>query len=127
MRLKLSYSFGSITIHDFFLVGEMKEGVVVSYELNQVLIDIALKYFPNKPVVYISRRKKSYSVNPKVYLKSMQIKNLVGIAIVLENNTVIDNTAVEKLFFSKPFEIFSNFEEAKFWATNLYNEKLALF
>lgn len=127
MRLKLTYNFGIITIYDCFIIGEMNEGVVVSNELNKVLIDIGLKYFSKKPVVYISRRTNSYTVDPKVYLRTSKIKNLVGIGVVLENNTIIDSTAVEKLFTSKPFEIFDNLNAAKQWATKLYKDQLENF
>ncbi|WP_245881546.1 hypothetical protein [Xanthomarina spongicola] len=118
----LSFSFGKVTIYDNYLVFVMNEGITVTPEYNDVLVDIADTYFSNKNFVYITHRINSYSVDPNIYFKTSQIKNLIGFAVVTGDKIYRDNISLEKTFFSKPFKSFNKLEKAIEWANKLCEE-----
>ncbi len=60
----------------------MHEGVNVSPDYNDALLQVAETYFKNKPFVYITHRINSYSVDPKIYHETSKIKSLKGFAVV---------------------------------------------
>ena len=86
---------------------------------NKVLVDIAESHFKAKPFVYITHRINSYSVDPKIYYETSKISNLAGFAVVSDKYKAKSNAMVEKMFFSKPFEIFGDLAEAKRWAKTI--------
>lgn len=125
MLKTLEYSFCSIEVYPDYVISYIKKDFHLTPDKNNVLEDIASDYFKNRPFVYISHRKNSYSVDPSIYMQTSKIKNLVGFAVVAEVPLSKGNPEVGKLFFNdKPFEIFETIEEAKSWVnTVLCNEK----
>ena len=121
MGKTITYPFGSVSIHDNYLIAIMNEGVTISPELNDVLERIAKDYFSNKKFVYITHRLNSYAVDPNIYFRTSKIQNLAGFAVVSGKKIVIDNTDLESVFLSKPFKTFNNIEEAIKWANELCN------
>ncbi|WP_370101729.1 hypothetical protein, partial [Xanthomarina gelatinilytica] len=95
------------------------EGVTVNPEINSVLEELAVNHFQDKKFVYITHRVNSYSVDPNIYFKTSQIPNLVGFAVVLGRKIRLDNIALEKMFFSKPFKSFKSLNKAIEWANEL--------
>ncbi|GAA3789526.1 hypothetical protein GCM10022271_22480 [Corallibacter vietnamensis] len=124
MEKKLKYTFGEFTIYSNYIVAVMKEGVTISNEKYNAIVDITKKYYgDSKPFVYVTHRKNSYAINPKVYLETSKIDNLLGFAVVTGEKIMIDNSDIEKLFLQKPFEIFSTLEDAYKWANKLCKNK----
>ena len=121
MGKTITYPFGSVSIHDNYLIAIMNEGVTISPELNDVLERIAKDYFSNKKFVYITHRLNSYAVDPNIYFRTSKIQNLAGFAVVSGKKIVIDNTDLESVFLSKPFKTFNNIEEAIEWVNELCN------
>jgi hypothetical protein len=121
MDKSLTYPFGKVTIYDNYLISIMNEGITVTPNLNIVLANIADTYYKNKNFVYITHRINSYSVDPHVYLKTSQIPNLLGFAVVSGKRIVLDNTDLESVFLSKPFKSFTKLEDAIAWANGLCN------
>lgn len=119
MPKTLKYPFCSVDIYDNYLVVCMNKGIHLTRDKNKILEDIANEYFYDKAFVYITHRKYSYSVDPSIYLKTSEIINLVGFAVVAQAPLAKGNAEVEKLFLEKPFEIFSSFEDAKLWAISI--------
>ncbi|WP_338734047.1 hypothetical protein [Mangrovimonas cancribranchiae] len=113
---KIIHAYGTVIIQESCMISILNEGVNVSTESYQILTTIAQKQFKEKNFVYISLRKKAYSVNPLIYPNMSNIKNLVGFAVVYNDTTIIDNTEVEKLFIGLPFEVFNNLNNAIKWA-----------
>ncbi|MCB4797402.1 hypothetical protein [Neotamlana laminarinivorans] len=123
----LNLEIGTVKIYKSYLIVEINEGETITETSNNILIDIADAYYPTKPFVYISNRINSYAVNPVVYTKTSQIPNLAGFSVVSSNNLSLNNAEVEKLFVNKPFEIFTDLNEAIIWAENIvtnYNKSL---
>ncbi len=75
-----------------------------------------------RPFVYITNRINSYSVDPQIYFETSKIKNLAGFAVVSKKYKAKSNAEIEKMFFSKPFEIFGDLDSAKKWATQLLED-----
>ena len=115
----ISLPFGTVSMHDNYMVAVMNEGITVSPEINSVLEELAVNHFQDKKFVYITHRVNSYSVDPNIYFKTSQIPNLVGFAVVLGRKIRLDNIALEKMFFSKPFKSFKSLNKAIEWANEL--------
>lgn len=118
----LRYDFGEIRIFRNFLIVVMKEGITVKPEDNVYLANIAEKYFEKRPFGYITYRINSYAVNPLVYIETSKIENLVAFAVVSSEGLKVSNIEVEKRFLTKPFQHFSNLDDAKNWVNQLIGE-----
>ena len=119
----LKYYFCDVTIYDNFMVVVIKKGEHITPDHNKVLVDIVNRYFKNKSFVYITHRKNSYSVDPAIYFETSKIENLCGFAVVAEVPVSKGNAEIEKLFLNKPFEIFSNLDEAILWANDVIHNQ----
>lgn len=119
MKETLTFDFCDMSIYDNYLVVVIKEGVNITPVHNSVLVEVTKNHFTDKPFVYITHRINSYSVDPKIYFETSKIENLKGFAVVSSNYQAKINAKVEELFFNKPFEIFTNLEDAFIWADQL--------
>lgn len=119
MKEILNFDFCDISIHDNYLVVVMKEGVNITPQHNDVLLEVTKKHFLDKKFVYITHRINSYSVDPKIYFETSKIENLKGFAVVSSNYKAKVNAQIEQMFFNKPFEIFTKLEDAFSWAEEL--------
>lgn len=115
----LFYEFGEIDVFKNFVIAIMKEGTTVKPEYNIHLEEIANTYFQDRPFGYITYRKNSYAVDPMVYLKTSTIQNLVAFAVVAHDDQKIANIEIEKFFFKKPYQHFSNLDDAKDWVNEV--------
>jgi hypothetical protein len=115
----LKYDFCVMEIYDDYLIAIMNKDIHLTPDRNQILVDIANTHFANKPFVYITHRKYSYSVDPSIYTKTSKIPNLSGFAVVAEVPVSKSNAEIERLFLNKPFEIFSKLDDAIEWANQL--------
>ena len=123
MIKSLDYPFCTVEIYTDKVIAYMNEGIHLTPDKNKILEDIAKDYFKDKPFVYISHRKHSYSVDPSIYLQTSKINNLVGMAVVAEVPLSKGNAEIEKLFLNKPFEIFSSLEDAKVWISKVLSNE----
>ncbi|MBT8288438.1 MAG: hypothetical protein HKN00_01680 [Flavobacteriaceae bacterium] len=124
MPIKFSYVFGDVELFDHYMVVVMRANVHITPDYNNILLELVDKYYSDKPFVYLTHRLNSYSVDPAIYYETSKIKNLAGFAVIAEAPLAAGNASVEKLFLSKPFEIFRELEEAIKWAkTIISNER----
>ncbi|WP_299365601.1 hypothetical protein [Winogradskyella sp.] len=119
MKETLTFDFCDMTIYDNYLVAVMKEGMNITPEYNDILVEITNTYYSKQAFVYIAHRIHSYSVDPKIYFETSKIDNLKGFAVVSNNYKAKVNAQIEQMFYSKPFEIFTNLDEAISWAKEL--------
>lgn len=115
----LRRNFGEIKIHENYMIVQFHEGEVVDKSKHAILEDLANTYFNDKPFIYITHRINSYAVDPSVYKETSQIKNLIGFCVVSSNFMAKSNTQIEKLFLTKPLEVFDTLPEAIEWADAL--------
>ncbi|MAO08657.1 MAG: hypothetical protein CL596_08100 [Alteromonas sp.] len=123
MKTQLQFEFGTLEVHDSYVIAIMKEGVTISPGHNKVLVKIAEDYFPHKKFGYISHRINSYSVDPTVYTNTSKIENLVAFAVVSENPLNLSNAHIEKLFLKKPFRNFKKLRKAIDWVMESIEEE----
>jgi hypothetical protein len=119
----LDTEIGTIYFYDSILVMEAKEDVLISIKTGlSILLDV-VKRVGLKPVVYISNRVNSYSVDPNDYKFLNMIPNLKGIAIVSYSEINFQTVDLEKSFIKKPCESFNNLLEAKEWANEVLGKR----
>tara|TARA_R110000850_G_scaffold80862_1_gene173569 strand:+ start:115737 stop:116171 length:435 start_codon:yes stop_codon:yes gene_type:complete len=116
MRATVKYDFCDFSVFDNFLIAVMKEGITVVPEHNEVLIELANKYFKNRPFAYITNRINSYSVDPNVFKETSKIENLVAFAVVSQQELGIANASFEKVFLKKPHKSFTKLIDAIQWS-----------
>lgn len=122
MKKTLTLSIGTFYIYNNYLVAEINEGKTITLKDNKILEDIANTHFLTKNFVYITHRKNSYAVDPAVYTKTSKIKNLIGFAVVASNYIALRNAEIEKIFLNKPFESFTELDEAIKWAKKIIRQ-----
>ncbi|WP_298538563.1 hypothetical protein [uncultured Aquimarina sp.] len=115
--------FGLAEIYEDYIRVIINEGVTVTPDDNNTLLEMVENHFKNKPFVYISHRINSYAVNPTVYLETVKIKNLVGLAVVSDDPRQKKQTIVEKTFFNKELRQFDDLESALLWKKQLLKQQ----
>lgn len=119
--------FGLIEIFEDYIKVTINEGVTVSPEHNDVLLEMVEKHYKNKAFLYLTHRINSYSVNPTIYLETAKIENLIGFAVVSDNPIQIKQTKLEKAFFNKELRRFDDVESALQWKNELLDKYEKLF
>lgn len=119
MSKVVKFDFCEMTLYENYLIVVMNEGINLTPEYNQVLVELSESHFNGRPFVYITHRINSYSVDPKIYFETAKISNLKGFAVVSKNFKAKSNAEIEKMFFKKPFNIFSKLEDAIIWANTV--------
>lgn len=119
MITSYNFYFCHIEIYEDYVKAVMKEGVTVSPEHNDVLLQIVEKHFKNKPFIYITHRINSYAVNPTIYLETAKISNMIGFAVVSADPKQKIQIKLEKTFFNKEFKQFDTLELALEWKDNI--------
>ncbi len=123
MLLLLTYDFCTIEIHNTYVIVVMKEGITVKPENNKVLEEIAQDYFEGRYFGYITYRKHSYAVDPRIYFETSKIENLIGFAVVSSRKIAKKTAELERIFLKKPYEYFDTIEEAIDWIDALIIKK----
>ncbi len=113
---EFNYTFGNVFIFDGYVVSEISEGIVFSWEAHaeQITIDIAsFLETDGSDVIYISNRVHSYSVMAADWHKFFKnCYNLQGYYVVGQEKCSIINTMFENLFFKSKIRKFTNIESA---------------
>ncbi len=117
---ELNYSFADVYIFDGFVISEIKEGVVFSWEDHAKKIVEEVTAFAGNDgseIVYLSHRIHSYSLKPMDWLHFFKNSfNLNGYGVIGYNSFSFMNTVIENLFFKKKIRRFNDIETAIQWA-----------
>ena len=122
---KTKLSFCTLLVSDNIMIAEVNEGVIFNQDISDEIIYFASVAFKNNPFVYITNRIHSYAVDPTIYKGVSQVETLKGFAVV-STTLAARNAEIERLFLNKPFEIFSDIEDAKLWAIQILNKTIEL-
>ncbi len=122
MEKVVKHPIGTFTIHDNYLIANINEGATVTKDSNKILENLVKTYYSLKNFVYITHRINSYAVDPAVYIKTSQIKNLIGFAVVANTRIALSNAEIERLFLKKPFKIFTDLNKAVKWANSIISD-----
>jgi len=112
----LELEFSLLKFYDHYVISQLKEDVVFDRPQVKELVQVCNDFFKDTGFVYISQRVHNYNVNPTIYLKLKEAKNLCGIAIVSQKTSALNMAAFEKNFARVPFEVFLELKDAKKWA-----------
>lgn len=112
-------NYSEVFVFDEFIINQIREGSDIRTHHSKILDDVIQKHFGDNPMVYISNRIMSYSVDPITYIDTAKIKNLKAIAIVTQTANFKKSAEYEKMFYSKPFEIFEHLSEAIAWVNSV--------
>jgi len=113
------YDFGNFFVFEGFVVSEINEGVIYSWENHARLVtrDITEIIPEYSNLIYISNRIYSYSVVPSDWIKFFNNQfELRAYAVVGHTTGSFLNMVIEALFFKKNIKQFTNLEEAINWA-----------
>ena len=106
-----------------FLINQIRSGNNVTKEHNEKLEGIIKQYYEERPMVYISNRVYSYSVDPILYVHTSKITNIRAIAIVTESQIATMNAEFESKFYDKPFKVFSELADAIKWSKSVLSKE----
>lgn len=120
---EFNYPFADIYIFDGFVVSEIKEGVVFSWEehAKRIVKDVAeYSGTDGSDVIYLSHRIHSYSVKPMDWIHFFKNSfDLRGYGVIGYNSMSFFNTVIENLFFTKKIKRFNSLELAIQWAQQM--------
>lgn len=110
---------------DGFVIAEINEGIVYTWESAQDIIKAAYEFYGDDiSICYITNRINKYSVNPSDWLKFFRNNHpLNGYAIVSDSEVGWVNSVIEKMFLSTTVERFTDLYEAIEWAKDK-NDKI---
>lgn len=124
LRDVLHNELGTIKIYNNLIIMEANSDVTVSIKTGIFVLMKVVKLVGTRPMVYISNRVNSYSVDPNDYKFLNLIPNLKGIGIVCYNDLSAVTAGLETNFINKPAGIFRNMDDAKCWARELLSSSL---
>ncbi|MBN2867946.1 MAG: hypothetical protein JXK08_04680 [Flavobacteriaceae bacterium] len=120
----ITFDFCTIEFTGQIAIATIGEGVHVDYDTSRIITQTCIDYFKNKPFVYLTHRKNSYSVDVTKYTYINDLNNLKGFGVI-STSLSARNAEIESLFISIPFEIFDTLEEGIKWAnTILENDQI---
>ena len=108
---ELSFSFGKVFIFKGFVISEINQGEVVSWDNAKLIIDEVTSFLNTRgeDIIYISNRINSYSVVATDWLKFFKQRyTLKAYCVVSENQSGILNLMIEKLFFKNKIKHFED-------------------
>lgn len=116
---------GRFRFYTNIMVGEFHQGVHVNKENAIEPIVLAQRlYGEYRPLVYISHRRHSYSMDTVGYKEVVAMfPNFKGFAIVSQNKYRRRLASLEKLFIKKPIGVFDTMENAFYWGEKLLEKK----
>lgn len=124
MTKVITFDFCTIEFTGQIAIATIDEGVHVDYDTSRIITQTCIDYFKNKPFVYLTHRKNSYSVDVTKYTYINDLNNLKGFGVI-STSLSARNAEIESLFISIPFEIFDTLEEGIKWAnTILENDQI---
>ncbi len=116
------FDFGTLTIRDHYIIGEMAEGADVDMAETREVLRVAGEVFHGEPWAYISHRTRAFSYNPANHRKIDPLEtNLVAFAVVItdmrqEAFASIEQAAAEGIY---EFGIFFELETAENWVKSM--------
>lgn len=124
---ELKYSFGNYFLFDRFVVGEVNEDVVFTWEdCGKKLVEDLTHLYNNsgEDIVFISNRIHKYPVMPSDWIKFFKHSyKLKGYGIVSYTKAGFLNAMLEKLFMPTKFKRFRSLDKAIAWAKEISNHK----
>ncbi|WP_445386199.1 hypothetical protein ACT6NV_05195 [Robiginitalea sp. IMCC44478] len=118
---------GVFKFYNNLVIGEVKEGVQITLDNALPLLALGIEYYnKDKPVVYLSNRKYSYSFDPTMHFEvSKLFPYLKGYGVVTYDELNFRVAGLEQRFLSCPSGVFHSMDEAMNWAWELLHTEKA--
>ncbi|MEK6153038.1 hypothetical protein WIW50_07255 [Flavobacteriaceae bacterium 3-367] len=124
---EINYSFGNYYLFDSFIIAEINEDVLFTWENHgkRVAEDLTNLYDNDgQDYVLITHRINAYSVMPTDWIKFFKNSyKLKGYAIVSYTRAGFLNAGLEKIFLKSKVKRFKSLENAIAWAQEIANSK----
>ena len=114
--IKLNFCSLEIFKKNKIVIGTINEGVHLTPELSETIVLTVFKHLGDHPMVYITNRINSYSIDPTLYTNISKIKNIIGFGVVCNKTRKTEISEIEKLFYKNKFKLFETMDNAMFWA-----------
>lgn len=119
LKKKYSLDIGTFYFYEKYIVGEFKEGILVTIDNFKKVHKLALEHYNNEPYGYISNRINSYTINVLNFINHEEIfQKLIAYAIVSYNNITTSTVNYENYYFNTHRKQFKNLNEATLWVEN---------
>ncbi|MFM1878784.1 MAG: hypothetical protein RLZZ241_1650 [Bacteroidota bacterium] len=117
--------FGSFKFYKNLIIGKINPGSKVTFEQILPLLAIwPLYYNETEPMVYLSDRQSSYSLDPTMHFEIQKLfPFLLGYGIIVYNEINYRVAQLEQQFLSCPTGIFKDLESAVEWAQGLIQQR----
>lgn len=111
---------GTFRFYDQVVIGEIREGKSINLDTALPLLALGYEFYKNKPAVYISNRKHSYSLDPTMHYETLKlVPYLAGYAWVVYNDINEKNARLESRFLQCPNSVHRSMDTALAWAFQL--------
>lgn len=109
---------GNFKFYKNVVIGQVYEGVNVTYENALPLFGLVLDYYSEEtPLVYLSDRQNSYSTDPTMYFEVKKIfPNIKGYGMIVYDDLKRRVAALEQKFLEYPTAVFTSRDKALVWA-----------
>lgn len=115
---------GTFRFYENIVIGQIREGMQINLDSSLPLFALAWEQYKNNPVVYISDRKNSYSLDPTMHYETKKLVPFVaGYAWVVYDDRSEKVAHLEERFLDFPTGVFRSLENALEWAWNLLQDK----
>ncbi|EAR02985.1 hypothetical protein [Maribacter sp. HTCC2170] len=125
---EINYSFGDFYLFDTFVVGEIHEDILFSWnEHGKQLFEVLFDLYDNngKDIVYISNRVNDYSVIPTDWKKFHKFGFMLkAYGIISYTQTGLFNAMLERMFVNTKLRWFNSLEDAIQWVGKLSNSNV---
>ncbi len=110
--------FGRFRFYKNLIIGEIFEGARMNFDKALPLLAIAALYYSEeKPLVYLSDRKTSYSLDPTMHREIHKLfPFMLGYGVIVYNDLNFQVAKLEQRFLCCPSGVFHSMDEALAWA-----------
>ena len=117
--------FGRFRFYKNLVIGEIFEGAKMDFDKALPLLAIAALYYSEEnPVVYLSDRKTSYSLDPTMHREIFKLfPFFLGYGVIAYNDLNFKVAGLEQRFLLCPSGVFRSMDEALAWAAGLIENK----
>ncbi|AKA35064.1 hypothetical protein [Flagellimonas lutaonensis] len=119
------FEFGVFYYFDGLVIGEMKEGVHMTWGMAKKAVKAAKEiYGQDLPIAYISNRIHNYTVVPSDWIKFYTHRHQLDFyAVVGTPKGSFTSIVLEKMFFQNSIIQFTDIEEAIEWSVQQIGER----
>lgn len=112
---KLEFPFGIAYCNQHYVYFERAQGFNLSANDAKILLDDIYVHFGKRKFVFISHRKSATTIDLNSY-KHINQRQIMGIAIVSDDQNLEMELLKEQSLFEGPFALFKTLEQAIAWA-----------